>query len=72
MVKGIPAGSYGLRANNKNKGYAVHAANLILSGYEPDHKRIWQKITGGRIQAHDQVKIKIVIALHDAGLLQLC
>lgn len=69
MVKGIPAGSYGLRADNKNKGYAVYAANLILSGHEQDHKKIWKKITDNRISAHDQVKI--VIALHNAGLLQL-
>ncbi|MCO7262242.1 DUF6979 family protein [Dickeya zeae] len=68
MVKGIPAGHYGLSATNKNKGYAVDAANLILSGHEPDNKTIWQKVTDKKISDHDQVKI--VIALHNAGLLQ--
>ncbi|GAB7214058.1 DUF6979 family protein [Dickeya oryzae] len=45
MVKGIRPGNYGLSDTNKNKGYAVDAANLILSGHEPDNKTIWQKVT---------------------------
>ncbi|WP_260862783.1 DUF6979 family protein [Citrobacter sp. Marseille-Q6884] len=68
MVKGIPSGCYGLRKDNKNKGYAVAAANLILSGHEVDNNAIWQQVTSGYVQPHDQVNI--VIALHDAGLLQ--
>ncbi|CRY55648.1 Uncharacterised protein [Yersinia intermedia] len=68
LVKGIPAGSYGLRENNKNKGYAVAAANLILSGHELDHKVIWRKVTDSNIVPHDQVNI--VIALHNAQFLQ--
>ncbi|EPF16736.1 Uncharacterised protein [Cedecea davisae] len=68
MVKGIKPGRYGLRKNNKNKAYAIAAANMILSGQASDKKVIWRKITETEIQAHDQVNI--VIALHNNGLLQ--
>lgn len=68
MVKGIEPGSYGLRKLNKNKAYAIAAANLVLSGHDTDPKAIWQKITKTDICAHDQVGI--VIALHDNCLLQ--
>lgn len=68
MIKGIEAGSYGLRKLNKNKAYAIAAANLVLSGHDTDPKAIWQKVTKTDIRAHDQVGI--VIALHDNSLLQ--
>lgn len=68
MVRGIPSGCYGLRRDNKNKGYAVAAANLVLSGHELDHKTLWQKVTTGTLQPHDQVNI--VIALYNAGVLR--
>lgn len=69
MVKGIEPGNYGLREPNKNKIYAIAAAKLVLSGHEPDHRAIWQKVTGADIRAHDQVHI--VLALYDNDLLQM-
>lgn len=68
MIKGIRPGSYGLRTSNKNKYYAIAAANLVLSGNNTDPKSIWKEVTKSEIQAHDQVSI--VIALHESGLLQ--
>jgi len=68
MIKGIPANSYGLKRETKNKRYAVDAARLLLAGHDMDLSSLWEKVTDEKIVHHGQ--ISIVISLYKAELLQ--
>lgn len=68
MIKGIPANSYGLKRETKNKRYAVDAAKLLLAGHDMDIPSIWERVTDKKIVHHGQ--ISIVISLYQAELLQ--
>lgn len=68
LIVDIPAGDYGLKQGNVNKGYAVKATALASNGVT--HKReLWEAVAGSNKKHNHQ--IDIVLALMKANLLTL-
>ncbi|WP_279048376.1 DUF6979 family protein [Cedecea davisae] len=67
LIKGIPAGDYGLKPASVNKYYAVKAADLLLSGEKLGSKSLWARVTDPEKKHNSQMDI--VLELHRHGYL---